>query len=114
MARPLRAAPGNPGQPEQRGRAGPTRLAAVLERSRAVGRARQRQRGQWGRPGKRSGRVSMASSHPRERTALIVTVLDEADSIDALLESVAAQTCLPDEVVVADGGSHDGTRAALE
>lgn len=56
----------------------------------------------------------MASSHTRERTALIVTVLDEADSIDALLESIAAQTCLPDEVVIADGGSHDGTRAALE
>jgi glycosyltransferase involved in cell wall biosynthesis len=48
------------------------------------------------------------------RTALIVTVLDEAASIDALLESVAAQSLPPDEVIVADGGSTDGTLAALQ
>ena len=41
----------------------------------------------------------MAGGDPRERTALIVTVLDEAGTIDALLESIAAQTCPPDEVV---------------
>jgi glycosyltransferase involved in cell wall biosynthesis len=56
----------------------------------------------------------MAGGEPRERTALIVTVLDEADTIDALLESIAAQTCSPDEVVVVDGGSRDGTWARLE
>jgi glycosyltransferase involved in cell wall biosynthesis len=55
----------------------------------------------------------MAGSDARERTALIVTVLNEADSIDALLESIAAQTCPPDEVVIVDGGSTDGTQARL-
>ena len=55
----------------------------------------------------------MVGRDARERTSLIVTVLDEAGTIDALLESVAAQTCPPDEVVVADGGSADGTLASL-
>src|SRR5262249_51907740 len=55
----------------------------------------------------------MAGSHTRERTALIVTVLDEAGSIHALLESVAVQTRRPDEIVVVDGGSRDGTVARL-
>src|SRR5258708_5517800 len=56
----------------------------------------------------------MAGGKPRERTALIVTVLDEADTIDALLESIAAQTRPPDEVVIVDGGSRDGTWARLQ
>ena len=56
----------------------------------------------------------MVGGHARERTSLIVTVLDEAGTIDALLESVAAQTCPPDEVVVSDGGSTDGTLASLD
>ena len=37
----------------------------------------------------------MAGGEPRERTALIVTVLDEADTIDALLESNSAWTEQP-------------------
>ncbi len=41
--------------------------------------------------------------------SLVLTVLDEAESIDRLLESVAAQTLRPAEVVVVDGGSLDGT-----
>jgi glycosyltransferase involved in cell wall biosynthesis len=56
----------------------------------------------------------MAGGHARERTSLIVTVLDEAGTIEALLESVAAQTYPPDEVVVADGGSTDGTLESLD
>jgi glycosyltransferase involved in cell wall biosynthesis len=56
----------------------------------------------------------MASRDSRERTSLIVTVLDEADTIDALLESIACQSRAPDEIVVADGGSRDGTREALQ
>jgi glycosyltransferase involved in cell wall biosynthesis len=51
----------------------------------------------------------VAGSDARERTALIVTVFNEASSIDALLESIAAQTCQPDEIVIVDGGSTDGT-----
>ena len=41
--------------------------------------------------------------------SLIVTVLNEARSLPALLDSIAAQTRPPDEVVVCDGGSTDGT-----
>jgi glycosyltransferase involved in cell wall biosynthesis len=56
----------------------------------------------------------MAGGNPRERTALIVTVLDEVGTIDDLLESIAAQTRIPDEVVIADGGSRDGTWQRLQ
>lgn len=41
--------------------------------------------------------------------SLIVTVLNEARSLPALLDSIAAQTRPPDEVLVCDGGSTDGT-----
>jgi glycosyltransferase involved in cell wall biosynthesis len=56
----------------------------------------------------------MASGNPRQRVALIVTVLDEASSVDSLLESMARQTQRPDEVVIVDGGSTDGTWELLQ
>jgi len=43
------------------------------------------------------------------RVSLIVTVLNEAASLGGLLDSISAQTRPPNEVVIADGGSHDGT-----
>lgn len=43
------------------------------------------------------------------RVSLIVTVKNEAATIGAFLDSVAAQTRCPDEVVIVDGGSTDGT-----
>lgn len=45
--------------------------------------------------------------------SIIVTVLNEGPAIERLLESLAAQTRQPDEVVIADGGSTDGTLAVL-
>lgn len=46
--------------------------------------------------------------------SLVMTVLNEAASIDRLLGSVAAQTRQPDEIVIVDGGSTDGTLAIIE
>ena len=48
------------------------------------------------------------------RVSLVVTVLNEADSLARLLQSLAAQTRQPDEVVICDGGSTDGTVALLQ
>lgn len=49
-----------------------------------------------------------------QNVSVIATVLNEAASIDRLLRSLAGQTRLPDEVVIVDGGSTDGTAEALE
>jgi glycosyltransferase involved in cell wall biosynthesis len=48
------------------------------------------------------------------QVSVVVTVLNEASSLPGLLESLADQTRPPDEVVVCDGGSIDGTLALLE
>ena len=47
------------------------------------------------------------------KISLILTVLNEGDHIRRLLESVAKQSRLPDEVVVCDGGSKDNTAAII-
>ena len=49
-----------------------------------------------------------------QRVSVIATVLNEANSIDILLHSLLRQTRQPDEVVIVDGGSSDGTPAKLE
>ena len=44
---------------------------------------------------------------------LIATVRNEEQTIGALLDSIAAQTRPPDEVLICDGGSTDGTPSIL-
>ncbi|MBE1875225.1 glycosyltransferase [Myceligenerans pegani] len=46
--------------------------------------------------------------------SLVMTVLNEERGLPAFLESLSAQTLLPDEVVVVDGGSTDATVSILE
>ncbi|MGD8519103.1 MAG: glycosyltransferase, partial [Anaerolineae bacterium] len=47
------------------------------------------------------------------KVSVIATVLNERDAIERLLQSFETQTRRPDEVVIADGGSTDGTLAVL-
>jgi glycosyltransferase involved in cell wall biosynthesis len=47
------------------------------------------------------------------KVSLVTTVKDAADAIEDFLASVRAQTRPPDEVVVVDGGSADGTLERL-
>jgi glycosyltransferase involved in cell wall biosynthesis len=47
------------------------------------------------------------------KVSVIVTVLNEKEAIERLLKSLEIQTRRPDEVVIADGGSTDGTFAIL-
>ncbi|MBI5305312.1 MAG: glycosyltransferase [Chloroflexi bacterium] len=47
------------------------------------------------------------------KISLIITVKNEADALPRLLDSIAAQTLAPDDIVVVDGGSTDATLAVL-
>ncbi len=47
------------------------------------------------------------------RVSVIATVKNERESIGRLLESLASQTRAPDEIVLCDGGSTDGTLDVL-
>jgi glycosyltransferase involved in cell wall biosynthesis len=49
----------------------------------------------------------------REPVTVIATVRDEATSIDRLLDSLLSGSRAPDDVVIADGGSTDGTLERL-
>jgi glycosyltransferase involved in cell wall biosynthesis len=42
-------------------------------------------------------------------TSLCITLLNERDNVEALIDSIRIQTRKPDEVVIVDGGSTDGT-----
>ena len=46
--------------------------------------------------------------------SVIATVKNEAQTVHRLLDSLVAQTRPPDEVIIVDGGSTDGTVAVLE
>lgn len=49
----------------------------------------------------------------RQKISIIMTVLNEGDSIQRLLDSLLAQTMPPQEIVIVDGGSTDNTRAII-
>lgn len=48
------------------------------------------------------------------RVSVIATVLNEGESIRRLMDSLCAQTRLPDEIVIVDGGSRDTTLVVME
>lgn len=48
------------------------------------------------------------------KISLILAVKNDEATIGALLDSVAAQTRQPDEIVIVDGGSSDRTRSLIE
>ncbi len=50
---------------------------------------------------------------PRPRVSLIFTVRNEEEALPALLASLSEQDRAPDEIVIADGGSTDGTLPLL-
>ena len=47
--------------------------------------------------------------HGGQRVALCLTVLNEANNLAQLFASIVGQTRLPDEIIIVDGGSTDGT-----
>lgn len=59
-----------------------------------------------GRPAAGGGATA---GNPALGISVVITVFNEAATVGALLDSLAAQTRPPDEVVVVDGGSSDGT-----
>src|SRR5262245_19169049 len=48
------------------------------------------------------------------KVSLVAPVKNEADSIECLMSSVAGQTRRPDEMIIVDGGSDDGTPEIVE
>lgn len=61
-------------------------------------------------------RVNVGERGYREQTgvSVVVTVRNEADSVGIWLKSLISQTRPPDEVILVDGGSTDGTLGALQ
>ena len=44
-----------------------------------------------------------------EKASLVITIRNEEKSIEGLLDSILNQTKQPDQIVIVDGGSTDGT-----
>lgn len=55
-----------------------------------------------------------ANSPSKVRVSVVVTVLNEAETVTALINALARQTLLPERVVITDGGSSDGTLDTIQ
>ncbi|MDA8170052.1 MAG: glycosyltransferase [Nitrospiraceae bacterium] len=53
--------------------------------------------------------MGRSPARSRVKASLITTVHNEARHLEGFLESIASQSVLPEEVVITDGGSTDGT-----
>jgi cellulose synthase/poly-beta-1,6-N-acetylglucosamine synthase-like glycosyltransferase len=53
--------------------------------------------------------VTPSPPHPSSGISVVIPVRDDRDGLGALFEALAAQTVPPDEVIVVDGGSSDGS-----
>ena len=53
--------------------------------------------------------IAVSHKNPPERLSVIIPARDEAENLPLLLESLAAQSPAPHEVIVVDDGSTDGT-----
>lgn len=51
---------------------------------------------------------------PEIKVSLITTVKNEGTALPRLLDSLQAQTRLPDQVIISDGGSSDNTRQVIQ
>ncbi len=48
------------------------------------------------------------------RVSVVITVLNEADTVDVLIDSLVSQSLSPTRVVIIDGGSTDGTLQKIQ
>src|SRR3989344_8122848 len=60
-----------------------------------------------------SDRISIINYMKENKLSLIVTVLNEEKYIGKLIDSIAIQSKIPDEIVIADGGSTDNTLSVI-
>ncbi len=51
---------------------------------------------------------------PYQQVSVVMTVFNEADNMETVIRSLLSQTRPPDEIVVVDGGSTDGTPSIIE
>jgi succinoglycan biosynthesis protein ExoA len=51
----------------------------------------------------------MEHSSKRQKVSVIMTVLNEAGSMSTIIKNLLSQSRKPDEIVIVDGGSRDGT-----
>ena len=58
--------------------------------------------------------VKLAEANQALTTSLIITTYNRPDALQLVLNSVLAQRVLPDEVIVADDGSRDDTKAVID